>query len=104
MKVKILTVAGVMLCVPLVLVIGFDLWTLRKVRFVADYNQDQMGSVELAIGVIMLLLTAPFALGGVALILWSRRAADSVGDDNTWKIVAASAAVLLLLVLVWFFF
>ncbi len=61
------TIIGGVLVVPFAIVLVNELRVATLV-VLTDYNTDDMGSIELAIGGILLAITAPVALGGLALI------------------------------------
>lgn len=101
-RTHILTVIGWLLTVPFGVVLANEVRLAVLVIF-TDHNADDMGSIELAIGGILLAITAPIALGGWALIRNARADAVTRDSEHPGKLLAIAAAVLASVVIVFMF-
>ena len=71
---KFTTAIGFLLITPLVANVGLEVYVLAKTLFVAGYNDEQMGSLGLAIGAMLFIVTVPLAIAGLVLVRRSRGA------------------------------
>jgi hypothetical protein len=102
MSTRIQFAVGWLLIVPFAGFAAFEVRTAVLVAF-TDYDADQMGSTELAIGGILMALTAPIALAGWALIRRSRAVVGDRGSVHDGRGMALAAAGLAAVVLGFFF-
>jgi hypothetical protein len=86
---KLTTAIGFVLVIPFAAAFVFELVLVGKAALVADYFDNDMGSVELTIGAILLVITAPVALGGFILI----RRGRGLGLDSRYVGAAGGSLV-----------